>query len=54
MSLTELGASYPDVVDLMRKSAENQFVNCPVVHWTTPEVPLETLVEMGKQLKSVQ
>lgn len=52
IGLTELGATYPDIVDFLRKAEERKCVNCPIVIWTTPEVRLETLVESGKQMKS--
>ena len=49
--LTALGATYPDIVDFLRKANDYQYVNCLVVNWTTPEVTLETLIEAGRQMK---
>jgi hypothetical protein len=52
IGLTELGASYPDIVDFLNKARDGQLVPCPIVNWQTPEVTLETLVEYGKQMQA--
>lgn len=49
--LAELGATYPEMVDFLRRVQEYQKVNCPIVAWTTPEVTTEALVEAGRSLK---
>jgi hypothetical protein len=51
IALTDLGATYPDIVDFLRRANEYQFVSCPVANWTTPTVTLEMLTEAGKNLK---
>jgi hypothetical protein len=51
-SLTELKASYPDMVDFLRKAHDYQRVNCPIVPWSVPETTLQTLIETGRQMKS--
>jgi hypothetical protein len=50
-ALAELKATYPDIVDFLRKASDYRYVNCPIVNWTTPEVPLATLIEAGRQMK---
>jgi hypothetical protein len=50
-NLAYLGASYTDIVDFLRKANDYQKVNCPIVAWTTPDVPQESLVEEGRNLK---
>lgn len=50
-NLADLGATYPEIVDFLRRVQDLQKVNCPVVAWTTPEVSLETLVEAGRNLR---
>lgn len=50
-ALAELGATYPDIVDFLRKAQVDQAVNCPIVHWTLPEVTVDALVEAGKGMK---
>jgi Flagellar P-ring protein len=50
-TLTELGATYPDIVGFLRKATDYQGVNCPIVNWTTPNVSLETLVSEGPRLQ---
>jgi Flagellar P-ring protein len=48
-TLADMGAEYPDVVDLMKKLDENQCVNCAVkVNVLPPQVPMEVLVEAGR------
>ena len=51
VALAELGAAYPDIVDCLRKAQDYQRASCPIVHWQTPDVSLETLVETGRSLK---
>jgi hypothetical protein len=51
MGLTEVGAGYPDIVDFLTKARDQQAVACPIVNWSAPDVPLETLVEVGKSLQ---
>jgi hypothetical protein len=51
LALSELGATYPDIIDFLRRAEEYQYVNCPIVNWTAPNVTLEALVEAGKTLK---
>ena len=51
VSLAELGATYRDVIDFLRKAHESQMVSCPVVNWSIPDVPLETLVQEGRNLR---
>lgn len=50
-NLAELGATYPEIVDFLRRVEDYQKVNCPILRWITPEVPLEKLVEAGRNLK---
>ncbi len=50
-ALAELGATYPDVVDFLRQAQVYQAVNCPIVHWSVPDVTVETLVEAGQGMK---
>jgi hypothetical protein len=50
-NLAYLGATYPEVVDFLRRINDYHMVNCPIVAWTTPEVSLETLLEEGRNLK---
>jgi Flagellar P-ring protein len=50
-ALAELGATYPDVVDFLRQAQVYQAVNCPIVHWSVPEVTVDTLVDAGKGMK---
>jgi len=50
-ALAELKATYPDIVDFLRKANDYQYVNCPIVNWTTPDVPLAILIEAGRQMK---
>ncbi len=50
-ALAGLGATYPDIVDFLRKANDHRAVSCPIVNWTTPEVRLETLIETGRQMK---
>ena len=53
LTLAELGASYPDVVDLLRKLEERQALSCPVRVNTLPaDAKLEDLVEAGRKQKS--
>ena len=54
MSLVELKASYPDLVDFLRKASDYQYANCPIASWSIPEVPLQTLIEAGRRMKSGQ
>jgi hypothetical protein len=49
-TLSDLGAAYPDLVDFLRRAKEYEYVNCPVVNWTIPQVTLEQLVEQGRDL----
>ena len=35
----------------LRQTQTYQNVNCPIVHWSVPEVPLETLVDAGRSMK---
>ncbi len=51
LHLAELGATYPEMVDFLRRVQDYQKVNCPVVAWQTPEVSTETLVEAGRNMK---
>jgi hypothetical protein len=53
-NLAYLGATYPEVVDFLRRVQEFHYVNCPVVAWSTPDVPLETLLEAGRAMKQGQ
>ncbi len=50
-ALAELGATYPDIVDFLRQAQVYQAVNCPIVHWSIPEITLDTLVEEGRSMK---
>lgn len=50
--LASLGATYPEAVDFLRRVQEFRNINCPVVAWTTPDVPLETLLEAGRAMKN--
>jgi hypothetical protein len=50
-ALSDLGASYPDIVEFLRKASDHQSINCPVVNWTVPDVNLMTLIEAGRNLK---
>ena len=50
-NLADLGATYTDIVDFLRKARDYQKVNCPIVPWTIPDVSLEQLVEEGRNLK---
>ena len=54
MSLVELKASYPDLVEFLRKASDYQNANCPIVAWSLPETPLQTLIEAGRRTKSGQ
>lgn len=51
IALAELGATYADAVEFLRKSSDYQHINCPILPWTITEVPLETLVEAGRSMK---
>ncbi len=51
LALADVGATYPDVVDFLRRASEYQFVSCPVANWSVPTVSLQTLVEAGKNFK---
>lgn len=53
-ALTELKATYPDIVDFLRKANDYQHVNCPTIAWSIPEVQLATLIESGRQMKAGQ
>ena len=50
-SLTELNATYPDIVAFLRLANERQCVNFPIATWTTLEVPMQTLIDAGRGLK---
>ncbi len=50
-NLADLGATYPEIVDFLRRVNDYQNVNCPIVAWNTPDVPVETLVEAGRNMK---
>jgi hypothetical protein len=50
-ALAELGASYPDIIDFLRQAQVYQAVNCPIVHWSLPEVTIDTLVLEGQNMK---
>ena len=54
IALTDLGATYPDIVEFLRKANDYQYTNCPIVNWTTPDVMLAPLIEAGRQMKSGQ
>ena len=49
--LADLGATYPEIVDFLRRVQDYQKVNCPILAWNIPDVPLATLVEAGRNLK---
>ena len=51
-SLTELNATYPDIVTFLRIASDKQYVNCPIVTWTTLDVSLETLIMTGRQMEA--
>lgn len=51
VKLAELGATYPDVVDFLRQAQGFQAVNCPIVHWSIPDVSVDSLVEAGRSMK---
>lgn len=46
-ALTDLGASYQDVVEFLRKAD----ANCPIVNWQIPEVTLAQIIEAGRQMR---
>ncbi|MBI1830043.1 MAG: flagellar basal body P-ring protein FlgI [Planctomycetes bacterium] len=50
--LIELRATYPDLVDFLRKANDHRYVNCPVAVWSLPETTLETLIVTGRQMRS--
>src|SRR5262249_16145952 len=51
LALADVKAGYPDIVDFLRKAHDSASVNCPIAAWTTPEVSLETLLEVGLNLQ---
>jgi hypothetical protein len=51
-ALTDLKATYADLVEFLRKANDYQYVNCPIMNWTTPDVPLAILIEAGRQMKT--
>lgn len=51
-ALTELGATYPEIVEFLRVAHDRQYANCPIVSWTVPEVPLVTLINAGREMKN--
>ena len=51
LCLTDLGATYPDAVEFLRKAHDYRKVNCPVTNWTQPETTLEALIEGGRDLR---
>ncbi len=51
IALADLGATYADAVEFLRKTSDYQHINCPILPWTLTEVPLETLVETGRNLR---
>ncbi len=51
-ALTELGATYPEIVEFLRVAQDRQYANCPIVIWSVPDVTLVALIEAGKQMKS--
>lgn len=51
IALAELGATYADAVEFLRKASDYQHFNCPILPWTITEVPLESLVEAGRSMK---
>lgn len=53
-ALTELGATYPDIVEFLRVVDDRQYANCPIVNWTVPEVTLLSLIESGRLMKNGQ
>jgi flagellar basal body P-ring protein FlgI len=54
IALTDLGATYPDIVEFLRKTNDREYTNCPIVNWTTPDVMLAPLIEAGRLLKTGQ
>jgi flagellar basal body P-ring protein FlgI len=51
-ALVELKATYPDLVEFLRKANDYRYVNCPIMTWTIADVPLATLIEAGRQMKA--
>ena len=51
LALSDLGATYPDIIDFLHRAQEYRYVSCPVANWSVPTVALEALVEAGKALK---
>lgn len=51
MTLADLGATYPDIVDFLRRAGDYQAVSCPIGSWTAPTDSLETLLKAGQNLK---
>jgi len=51
-NLADLGATYPEIVDFLRRVQDYQKVNCPIGAWTAPDTTLETLLDAGRQMKS--
>lgn len=51
IALTDMGATYPDIVDFLHRAHDDRKLNCPVVNWTTPEISLENLIEATSHLK---
>ncbi|MBI3822367.1 MAG: flagellar basal body P-ring protein FlgI [Planctomycetes bacterium] len=50
VSLTELRAAYPDIVDFLTKANQQKLVNSPISTWSTPDVTLQTLLDTGRQM----
>ncbi|MBI2805822.1 MAG: flagellar basal body P-ring protein FlgI [Planctomycetes bacterium] len=51
-ALTDLGATYADVVTFLRLVNDRQYANYPVVSWTVPEVALTTIIQAGREMKN--
>jgi hypothetical protein len=52
-TLADLGGSYPDAVDLLRKLEDRQALSCPVrVNTLPPEATLEKLVESSRTARA--
>jgi hypothetical protein len=47
VTLGTCNATYPDIVNFLRKVQDLRGINCPIVQWTTPEVTLETLIQVA-------
>jgi hypothetical protein len=54
ISLTELRAGYPEIVDFLTKASQQRLINAPIATWETPEMTLRTLYDTGKGLPKEQ